>query len=509
MGVRHANGERGLTGEELAQRVAQATTGLASLGVQAGDGVALMLRNDIAFFEAAMAAGQLGAYAAPINWHYKGDEAGYIVRDCQAKALVVHADLLPQIVGDVPFELPVLVVETPFGVRAAYGIDAASARVPPERIDWDEWVDSQAAWREPPKVAPQSQIYTSGTTGRPKGVRREPMTPGQQAANLAAYRTVFGIEPSMRTVVTGPLYHSAPNGYALTAARSGGDVILQPRFDAEELLRLIEQEQVTHLHMVPTMFVRLLKLPEEVRARHDIASLRHVVHAAAPCPVEVKRAMIDWWGPVIHEYYGATETGAVVFCDSAEWLAHPGTVGRPLEGATVRVYGEQGELLPPGEIGELYMRADHVADFTYHGRDEARAEIERDGLVTVGDVGYFDRDGYLHLCDRKKDMVISGGVNIYPAEIEAVLVTMPGVRDCAVFGVPDGEMGENVAAVVEPQGGADLSADEVRRFLRDRIAHYKVPKLIEFQTDLPREDSGKIFKRRIRERYWESAGRRI
>jgi long-chain acyl-CoA synthetase len=509
MGVRHANGERGLTNEELAARVAQATTGLASLGVKAGDGVALMLRNDIAFFEAAMAAGQLGAYATPINWHYKGDEAGYIVRDCQAKVLVVHADLLPQIERDLPTGLPVMVVETPFGVRAAYGIHAAASRVPETWVDWDEWVDSQAPWREPPKLAPSNQIYTSGTTGRPKGVRRRPMTPEQQAANLAAFKTVFDIDPVMRTVVTGPLYHSAPNGYGLAAARAGGDVILQPRFDAEELLRLIDQERVTHLHMVPTMFVRLLKLPDAVRARYDVSSLRFVVHAAAPCPVEVKRAMIDWWGPVITEYYGATETGAVVFCDSGEWLDHPGTVGKPLPGATVKVYGDDGRELPVGEIGELYMRADYFPDFTYQGKDEARAEIERDGLVTVGDIGYFDKDGYLHLCDRKKDMVISGGVNIYPAEIEAVLVTMPGVKDCAVFGIPDAEMGENVAAVVEPQVGADLDAEQVRRWLRDRIAHYKVPKLIEFQTDLPREDSGKIFKRRIRERYWESAGRRI
>jgi long-chain acyl-CoA synthetase len=509
MGVRHANGERGLSTEELAARVAQATTGLASLGVGPGDGIALMLRNDIAVFEATMAAGQLGAYTTPINWHYKGEEAGYIVRDCLAKALVVHADLLPEIAADLPKDLPVLVVETPFGVRAAYGIDAVAAKVPADRIDWDEWVDTQKPWTQPPMPAPHSQIYTSGTTGRPKGVRRQPMTPEQQAVNLAAYRTVFDINPAMRTVVTGPLYHSAPNGYSLATVRAGGDVILQPRFDAEELLRLIEQERITHLHMVPTMLVRLLKLPEAMRARYDVSSLRRVVHAAAPCPVEVKRAMIEWWGPVIAEYYGATETGAVVFCTSEEWLSHPGTVGKPLPGATVRVYSEDGAVLPAGRIGELYMRADYFPEFTYHGREKDRAEIERDGLVTVGDVGYFDNDGYLYLCDRKKDVVISGGVNIYPAEIEAVLVTMPGVRDCAVFGVPDAEMGENVAAVVEPQGGAELSADQVRRWLRERIAHYKVPKLIEFQTGLPREDSGKIFKRKIRERYWENEGRRI
>jgi long-chain acyl-CoA synthetase len=219
--------------------------------------------------------------------------------------------------------------------------------------------------------------------------------------------------------------------------------------------------------------------------------------------------MIEWWGPVITEYYGATETGAVVFCDSQQWLAHAGTVGKPLPGATIRIYDDQGAPVPSGRIGEIYMRADYFPDFTYHGKDEQRREIERDGLVTAGDVGYLDADDYLYLCDRKKDMVISGGVNIYPAEIEAVLIGMPGVKDCAVFGVPDAEMGENVAAVIEPQGGADLSLDDVRRWLRDRMAHYKVPKLIEFGADLPREDSGKIFKRKIRERYWKDAGRRI
>jgi long-chain acyl-CoA synthetase len=313
----------------------------------------------------------------------------------------------------------------------------------------------------------------------------------------------------MRTVITGPVYHSAPNFYALYAAQSGGLVILQPRFDPEELLALVAEHRITHLHMVPTMFVRLLKLPEAVKQRYDLSSLEFVVHAAAPCPPEVKRRMIEWWGPVINEYYGGTETGAVVFVTSQEALKKPGTVGRPLDFSTVRIYDEAGGVLPQGEIGEVYVWLDGWPDFTYRGLDAQRREVGRDGLVSCGDIGYLDADGYLFLCDRSRDMVISGGVNIYPAEIEAVLIDMPGVQDCAVFGIPDEEFGESLCAYVQPEAGQDLTPDEVRSWLQPRLANYKLPRTIEFAAELPREDSGKIFKRRLREPYWADAGRSI
>jgi long-chain acyl-CoA synthetase len=261
--------------------------------------------------------------------------------------------------------------------------------------------------------------------------------------------------------------------------------------------------------MVPTMFVRLLKLPDTVKKKYDLSSLKFVVHAAAPCPVHVKQAMIEWWGPVIYEYYGGTETGAVVFCNSAEWLAHPGTVGKAVEGAQVRVLGENGEELSQGATGEIVCRTHTIPDFTYHGDDEKRRKAEKAGLISLGDVGYLDADGFLYLCDRAKDMIISGGVNIYPAEIEAELHKMPGVGDCAVFGIPDDEFGEQVCAVVQKLPGATISESDVRAFLRERIAGYKVPKRVEFRTDLPREDSGKIFKRKLREPFWEGAGRAI
>jgi long-chain acyl-CoA synthetase len=261
--------------------------------------------------------------------------------------------------------------------------------------------------------------------------------------------------------------------------------------------------------MVPTMFVRLLALPEQTRSRYDLSSLRWIVHAAAPCPPEVKRAMIDWLGPIVAEYYGGTETGPVVFCTSEEWLAHPGTVGRPIERSVVKVLDADGSELPTGASGEIYMWVDIWPDFTYAGDAQKRRAIERDGLVSCGDVGYLDAEGYLYLNDRRSDMVISGGVNIYPAEIEACLLSLPGVRDCAVFGVPDDDFGEALAAHVELSEGAELSADAVRGHIRSSLAAYKTPRVVEFSDSLPREDSGKIFKRRLREPYWSGRERAI
>jgi long-chain acyl-CoA synthetase len=263
------------------------------------------------------------------------------------------------------------------------------------------------------------------------------------------------------------------------------------------------------MFVVPTMFIRLMKLPEDIRRTYDMSSLRHVIHAAAPCPPDVKRAMIEWWGHVIYEFYGSTESGAVTFATSEDALRKPGTVGRIAPGAELRFLGEDGRALPQGEIGEIYSRIAGNPDFTYHNKPGKRGEIDRDGFITSGDVGYIDQDGYVFICDRKRDMVISGGVNIYPAEIESVLHAVPGVHDCAVFGIPDGEFGEALMAVVEPQAGATLDVPDIRARLKASLADYKIPRHIEIQKELPREDSGKIFKRRLRDPYWERAGRRI
>jgi long-chain acyl-CoA synthetase len=306
-----------------------------------------------------------------------------------------------------------------------------------------------------------------------------------------------------------PMYHSAPNSYALRAVRQGELVVLLPRFDAEQLLRIIAEERITHLFMVPTMFVRLLNLPDAVRAQYDVSSLEWIIHAGSPCPPAVKQAMIAWLGPIIHEFYGGTESGCVTFADSADSLRHPGTVGRAIDGARIEIRRDDGSLAPAGEPGEIFMRILYLPDFTYIGRPDLRQEIEANGLITCGDVGYLDADGYLFICDRKRDMVIVGGVNVYPAEIEGVLIGMPGVHDCAVFGIPHPDYGEALMAVVQPEPGASLDPTDIRAYLTAHLAGYKVPRTIELRDDLPREESGKIFKRRLRDPYWQGLDRTI
>ena len=509
------SGERRLSLERLDDRAARAASGLASLGVGRGDLIALYLRNDLPFFEASQAAGLIGAYPTPVNWHYAPAEARYLFENSGARAIIIHADLIEPIRKALPPGVPVLVVATPPEIARAYGVPAEACAVPPGMTDWSSWLEGFKPYDGPPEAAPGTIIYTSGTTGHPKGVRRAPPTAEQAETYGRILFQAFGLAPRtaadkpMVTVVTGPMYHSAPNAYGMISVRVGATVILQPRFDAEELLQLIEKHKVTHLHMVPIMFNRLLKLPEAVKRKYDISSLEFVVHAAAPCPAPIKRAMIEWWGPVINEYYGSTETGAVVFCTSQDWLAHPGTVGRAMPGIDVVVIDPEGRSLPPGEIGEVVAKSRGIADFTYHGDDAKRRASEKAGLIAPGDIGYFDKDGFLYLCDRAKDMVISGGANIYPAEIEAELHKMPGVADCAVFGIPDEEFGEAIYAVVQPSPSVELTEQEVKTYLRGQMASYKVPKRVEFHAELPREDSGKIFKRKLREPFWAGLERRI
>jgi len=504
------SGARSASIESVRLRAAQAAAGFDALGITPGQTIALFLRNDIAGFEASGAAGLLGAYAVPINWHFGADEAGYILANCEARALVIHADLLPQIEEAIPPGVFVLVVETPPEHASAYGVPEENCGVP---SGWQSWHDWLARFQPlPPRAVPSpgAMIYTGGTTGRPKGVRRLPVDESQMAQLFAPILMAFGLRPGMRTVIPAPLYHSAPNTYAaLSAQLDAEEIVLMPRFEPEELLRLIEAHKITHLQTVPTMFVRLLKLPPELRAKYDVSSLEFVVHAAAPCPKEVKAAMIEWWGPVINEYYGSTETGAVVFCTSEQWLAHKGTVGKPLPGVALRVLDDDGNDVPTGTPGEVFARVLAATDFTYHGDDAKRRAAEKHGLISVGDIGFTDADGFLYLCDRRNDMVISGGVNIYPAEIEAVLINLPEVADCAVFGIPDDDFGEVLCACIRP--AADTAPDEaaIKSHLRAHLAAYKIPKKIVFMDELPREDSGKIFKRKLREPYWAGRDRRI
>jgi long-chain acyl-CoA synthetase len=503
------SGNRERTREEIFARASRASSGFDAVGVGQGDSVALMLRNDFPFLEVTFAVGRLGAHAVPINWHFLAGETEHILRDSAAKAVVVHADLLPQIEAAIPEGVAVLVVATPPEIAAAYGVSKESACVPDGRNDYEEWLQRHDEWTEPPRSSPGAMLYTSGTTGKPKGVRRKPPKAEQMQLGRKIGAQIYGFGPHARAVMTGPMYHIAPNTFALAIAALGDRLVLQPKFDPLQLLELIEEHQITTLNIVPTMFVRLLRLPKDERERYNLSSLTHAVHNAAPCPPDVKRRMIEWWGPVIWELYGGTESGPATACGSEEWLAHPGTVGRAVEGATIRILDGEGTELPAGEVGEVFVCSSTNSEFTYHGREGEREEIEKDGLITLGDMGYLDDDGFLFLCDRKRDMVISGGVNIYPAEIEAALIDIDGVSDCAVFGVPDPEFGESLMAVIEKLPGSDITEDFVRSELQDRLARYKVPRQIEFGADLPREDTGKIYKRKLRDLHWDDTEKNI
>jgi long-chain acyl-CoA synthetase len=475
-----------ITGAELGERVLRAATALQVLGVTAGDAVALLMRNDAPFIEVTLAAQHLGAYAVPINWHAKATETAYIVADCHAKVLIAHADLLRNALDGLPAFTATVAVET-----------------------WGEMVTRSAPIQEPAHTATESLVYTSGTSGKPKGVKRRVATPDQVRMTEEMRRTVYGITGGARTLLTAPLYHTAPNMFGLRGVREGDLLVLRSRFDPEELLQDIERYRITHLYAVATMFTRLLKLPDDMRSRYDLSSLSFVIHAGGPCAPAVKRAMIEWWGPILNEYYGATEMGPITFVTSAEWLERPGTVGRAMRGIDARVLDEAGRSLPAGSIGEIGAYNPGYPDFTYLNQEAARAELQRGAVIATGDLGYFDDAGYLFLCDRKRDMIISGGVNIYPAEVEAALLECAGVADCAVFGMPDDEFGEAVMAVVQPEPARSLDVAQLTEALSQRLSRYKVPRRIEVRTDLPREETGKIRKRLLREEYWRGAGRAI
>ncbi|CAG9166682.1 AMP-binding protein [Cupriavidus respiraculi] len=507
-------GERRIDASTLEGNAARAATGFAELGLRAGDAVAVMLRNDLPYLELIVALDRLGVHLVAINWHFQLEEAGFILRDSGAKALVVHGDLLPGIASAVPGDMPVIVVPTPAEIVAAYRLPEAPALVPQalasRALAWPAWRDSFAPSAAERVPAVGSMLYTSGTTGRPKGVMRLPGTPAQHAGSLRVRAIASAARPGMRCAVVGPLYHAGPNAAARVALELAEEIVVLPRFDAELLLQAIARHRITHLSLVPIMLVRLLKLPEAVRVRYDVSSLENVTHGGSPCPPEVRRAIIAWWGPIVNETYGSTEAGLVTFATAADWLARPGTAGRPFPGTSIRILDEAGRELPPGEVGEIYVdTGDNALPFTYRHNEAQRRAIERDGYITNGDVGYLDADGYLYITDRKRDMIISGGVNIYPAEIEHALLANPHVADCAVFGIPDPEFGEAVAVAVVAAQDAALDAAAVRDWLRERVAGYKVPRHVEFHASLPRESMGKVFKNQLRAPHWERVGRKI
>ena len=495
-------GERRLSAQQLCDQGAIVAAKLEDAGLKEGDAIALILRNDFAYFVMHDAARYAAFDIVPVNWHLNAGEIDYILKDCAARAVVVHEDILNDELRAVLEDRLVVVVDTPAEVVAAYNLESRS----PGETDyqrWGRWIDSSIKSNKTPLPFCPPLFYTSGTSGRPKAVVREKISPKLLAKIAERTRFAWGFDKTpVCSVMTGPLYHSAPNGYANMVLQAKGRLILQARFDAEELLMLIDNHEVSHLHMVPTMFNRLLALPEKIRSKYSLKSLVHVSHGAAPCPPEVKRQMIDWWGPVIYEYYAMTETG-IICCSSSEgWLAHPGSVGSAAPGVSLQIRHDDGSPCPTGEAGLICVRHEATSAVSYHKANEKTAELVQDGYLVTGDIGYLDDDGFLYISDRKSDMVISGGVNIYPAEIESELITMPGVKDCTVFGIPDKEFGEKLVAFIESD--EQLETNAITAFLKTRIASFKVPKIFQQVSSLPREDSGKLKKREIREQYLNS-----
>jgi long-chain acyl-CoA synthetase len=482
-------------------RAAQVAAGLKDLGVEPGDRIAIVLRNDFAFLETSGAAAIAGAAPVPVNWHWKDHELAHLLRDSGSKVVFAHTDFVPGVEAVLPEGVTIIEVGIAPDLLDAYGLAAAAGTPTGRHPEYEDWLASYQPLLEAPTTAAMSVIYTSGTTGRPKGIIREASSAEERIAGVGIIMNRLGMKWGSRTMVPAPMYHTAPNVHALMAFALGMDLVVLPRFDPEEFLRIIEAHKVDHIQMVPTMFVRLLQLPEEVRKRYDLSSLDTVVHAAAPCPVDVKRQMIEWFGPVITEYYGGSETGPVVWCDSEEWLAHPGTVGHPCDGAIIKIVDDDGNEVPTGEVGTVYAKpGDAWPNFTYLGDDEKRRNMELDGYLTVGDVGRVDEDGYLYLTDRASNMIISGGVNIYPREAEDVLVVHPLVADVAVIGTPDDVMGEQVTAFVQlldPSGASDELGAELIGYTRERLTHFKCPREVRFVDSLPRLPNGKLLKRNL------------
>ena len=488
----------GLTYRELEDGSVRLARTLLDHGLRRGDVVALLSDNHPRVFEVYWAAQRAGLLVTAVNHHLSPDEAAYIVDDCGARALVVSA---------AKDELALAIVDATPGVtlRLAFGGTVAGHR------DYDEVVDPQSP--EPLADQPRGgdMLYSSGTTGRPKGIKpnlveRQIDEPGD--LYIAVFKPMYGFDEDTVYLSPAPVYHAAPLRFGATIQSTGGTVVMMHRFDPEQALAAIERYRVTHSQWVPTMFVRMLKLPDETKQRYDVSSLHVAIHAAAPCPVEVKQAMIDWWGPVLYEYYSSSEANGITFISPQQWLERPGSVGVAGLG-TIHICDDsddRGRELASNEVGTVYFERDRVP-FAYHNDpDKTRGaqHPEHETWTTTGDLGYVDEDGFLFLTDRKSFMIISGGVNIYPQEIEDVLTLHDAVHDVAVIGVPDDEMGESVFAVVQPAPGTEPSealAEELLEHVRGRIARYKTPRRLVFTDDLPRTPTGKLVKHRLRERY--------
>jgi long-chain acyl-CoA synthetase len=480
-----ANGDRSFG--QLNARCNQLARALRAAGIGDGDGVALMCTNRAEFAEVFWATRRAGVRLTTINWHLNAEEAAYIVDDCDAKALFIEGRYAP-------VARALALRSLKLQLRVAIGASLE------DFTDYEAlFVEQPSHDLEDPQLGTQ-MLYTSGTTGRPKGVFRPPVNvPASQTTMAANYE--FGASAHL---LTGPLYHAAPLAFSLGIPHAyGAAVVMMESWDAERALQLIDQHRVTHTHMVPTMFHRLLSLPESARKRYDTSSLRFVVHGAAPCPAPLKQAMMDWLGPIVHEYYAATE-GSGTYVDPHTWLRKPGTVGRATPDDHIKIFDDSGNALATGQVGQVYLKAPELGRFRYYKDQRKTEQAYREHYYTLGDLGYLDDEGYLFLTDRSAHLIISGGVNIYPAEVEAVLLTHPAIADVGVIGVPNLEWGEEVKAVVTLQRGWSESTQlttELTSYCRDRLAHYKCPRSFDFVTELPRHDNGKLYKQKLRDSY--------
>lgn len=463
-------------------------------GLRRGDHIAVFMENNMRFLEIAWAATRSGLYLTAVNRYLTADEAAYVVNDSGARVLVSSA-ACQLAARELPDKIPncrhrLMVDDVIAGWES---FEAAVAEQPSRPLD-EEWLGD-------------TMLYSSGTTGRPKGIKRSllDIKVGEETRRRDIVLH-YGFSGETVYLSPAPLYHAAPMCYVMGTQFLGGTVVMMEKFDALEALRFIERHRVTHSQFVPTMFVRMLRLPEEDRSRFDLSSHQVAIHAAAPCPVEIKRRMIEWWGPILHEYYAGTEGNGSTHITSEEWLARPGSVGRAHTGI-VHICDEEGRELPPDEIGLVYFERDEMP-FAYHNDPEKTSTAQHSvhpNWSTLGDVGRLDEDGYLYLTDRKSFMIISGGVNIYPQAIEDALIMHPSVADVAVIGVPNADMGEEVKAVVEPAVGVvpeGALADELIAFARTKLAGYMIPRSIDFVDALPRLPTGKLYKRVLREQYW-------